>query len=213
MIDKSSIIKKSSDLYSKYGIKSISVDDVAFTLGISKKTLYEHIENRDELIQDVVENNLSLFYTNLEKEINPDDDVFVKLCRFHLLIIKQVGRMNPSYVFDLKKYHQSLYRNIIRFRDEALFKIFSSFNEQGIHEGIFRNDTDPRYLFFNQIHKTSLMIYDSVIENEEPISAREVYRLILNDIRGITTLKGHEIFDIRYDELLCMWDEKTEKAF
>lgn len=201
-MDKNVIIKRSSALYSKYGIKSISVDDVAFMLGISKKTLYEVIENKNALIQKIVESNLDKFYEKIMQTVENDDDIFHCLCKTYLSVIKEVKRVNPAYVHDLKKYHNNQYKKIIDFRDNRLYQIVADCIQKGIESGIFRNDLDVKYIYFNQMHKVSIIVFDSVFECPESLSVQVVYKLILNDIRGITTLKGHEIFDRNYESLL-----------
>ena len=201
MIDEQTIVKRSSALYSKYGIKSISVDDVAFMLGISKKTLYEYIENKNALIEKVVENNLESFYKKVARETIGEDDIFRKYCHLYLLIIRELKKINPSYVHDLKKYHSRQYRKVIDFRDHRLYKMVAELIEEGVEAGLFRQDLDTKYVFFNQMHKLSILLIDSVYDFSESMTIQTIYKLILNDIRGITTLKGHEIFDRNYKEL------------
>lgn len=201
-MDEKIVVKKSSALYSKYGIKSISVDDVAFMLGISKKTLYEIIENKNALIHKVVEANLDKFYEKVVQTTENDDDIFYCLCKTYLSIIKEVKKVNPSYFYDLKKYHNSQYKKIIDFRDNKLYQVVADCIQRGVESGIFRNDLDVKYVYFNQMYKVSILAFGSVFECPESFSVQVVYKLILNDIRGITTLKGHKIFDQIYDSLL-----------
>ena len=201
-MDENIIVKRTSALYSKYGIKSISVDDVAFMLGISKKTLYEIIENKNALIQKVVEANLDKFYDRVTQTTENDDDVFRRLSQTYLSIIKEIKKVNPSYIHDLKKYHNNQYKKIIDFRDNKLYQIVADCIQKGISSGIFRTDLDLKYIYFNQMYKVSILTLDSAFECPESLSVQVVYKLILNDIRGITTLKGHEIFDQIYESLL-----------
>ncbi|MCG6189472.1 TetR/AcrR family transcriptional regulator [Maribellus maritimus] len=202
MIDENKIVEKSSELYIKYGIKSVSVDDVAFVLGISKKTLYEHIENKNALIQKVVETNLCNFFDDMLSKIEQEEDVFKCLCTIALYTLKMVNRTNPSYVHDLKKYHNSEYRKIIEFRDNKLFKTFENCLEKGIREGLIIGDTDIRCAFFNQMLKVSILNSESDFDYVGSPSVQKMYKMILNDIRGITTIKGHKIFEQNYEILL-----------
>lgn len=202
MISENEIVEKTSELYVKYGIKSVSVDDVAFMLGISKKTLYEHIENKNVLIQKVVDNNLNDFFEDIINRIETEKDIFKTLCIIVLSAIRSVKKTNPSYVHDLKKYHSNEYRKIIEFRDNKFFKTFEKCIKSGIEKGLIREDTNIRFAFFNQMSKLSVFYKDTDFECAESVSAQKIYKLILNDIRGITTLKGHEIFDRNYEELL-----------
>ena len=202
MINKNEIVERTSELYIKYGIKSVSVDDVAFMLGISKKTLYEHIENKNLLIQKVVENNLNDFFEDVIAKIKNENDVFKSLSILILSTIKNVKKTNPSYVHDLKKYHCGEYKKIIEFRDTKLYKTFEKCLKKGIEDGLIREDVDIQCAFFNQISKISIFFFETVFEFTERPSVEKIYKMILNDIRGITTLKGHELFDQNYEEFL-----------
>jgi AcrR family transcriptional regulator len=201
-MNENTIIKKSSALYIKYGIKSVSVDDVAFMLGISKKTLYGYIENKNVLIQKVVENSLDTFFEKVTEKIEKEDDIFSNLCQIYLNTIKEVKKINPSYVHDLKKYHSNQYRKLIEFRDNKLYEVIVSLINRGIDAGIFRKDVNVKFVYFNQMSKVSILLLDSVLECAEQPSGHDIYKMILNDIRGMTTLKGHEIFDRNYDIFL-----------
>ncbi|MBN1987385.1 MAG: TetR/AcrR family transcriptional regulator [Prolixibacteraceae bacterium] len=202
MMNENKIVEKSSALYAKYGIKGVSVDDVAFVLGISKKTLYEYIENKNVLIQKVVDNNLATFFDKVTEKAEEESDIFKSLCLIYLNTIREVKKINPSYIHDLKKYHHKQYRKILEFRDHKLYKTIENFINQGIKTGIFRNDLDMQYVYVNQMSKVSILLFDSFFECKEQPSVQDIYKMILNDIRGITTLKGHEIFDRNYDDLL-----------
>ncbi len=201
MIDENTIIKKSYALYSRYGIKRVSVDDVAFMLGISKKTLYENIINKNILIEKVVNKSLEEFSRKVNESQSEDEDIFNNLCQVYATILKEIAKLNPSYVHDLKKYHGIQYKKVLEFRDNVLFQIVSGYVSRGIETGIFRNDLNIRFVFFNQISKISIILVDNAFECSKALSLRETYSLLLNDIRGITTLRGHEIFDKNYESL------------
>ncbi len=196
------IIRKSSALYARYGIKSVSVDDISFMLGISKKTLYEFIENKNVLIQKIVESNIHMFYEKVAMAANQEEDLFYGLCKMYLSIIKEIKKINPSYVHDLKKYHHREYQKIMDFRNDRLYFLITDYIKRGVAKGIFRDDIEIKYVYFNQINKISILILDSVTECPETIPVQEIYKLILNDIRGITTLEGHRKFDENYEMLL-----------
>lgn len=202
MINEKTIIKKTSALYSKYGIKSVSIDDVSFMLGISKKTIYEIIENKNELISRVVENNMDVFYAKVLQKIEKENDILMNLCLVYSTIIREVKKINPSYVHDLKKYHPIQYSKIIQFRDQKIYKIIASWIGKGVAAGIFRDDLDLPLVFQNQVQKISALIYILDYDFTEALTGQAAYKLILNDIRGITTLKGHEIFEQNYNFFL-----------
>jgi TetR/AcrR family transcriptional regulator, cholesterol catabolism regulator len=203
MFNEKLILKRIFLLYSRYGIKSIGVDDVAFMLGMSKKTIYEHFKNRDTLIEKAVCNNINSFLEELDAVINSEEDVFKKLCSFYVQIIKDVRKINPTFVHDLKKYSYNQYKIVVQLRDEKLYEMVSEIIKQGISEGLFRNDVPDKYLYFNQIDKVLILLNE--FRREIPASpTSSVYKLILNDIRGMTTIKGHQRMNEIYDSLVRM---------
>jgi AcrR family transcriptional regulator len=195
MIDKNYILKESLELYLKYGIKSVSIDDLAFKLGVSKKTLYNHITNKDELIKEVIENLVFSLNNGIKKRLYDKREVFDSLLSAYEYILKKFNTVNPSFIYDLKKYYSSHYNQLIQFRDEELASLIIDIINQGIEEKLFRNDLPAECLFRVQMNKVSIMVNDPSFFNETPKSLKMFFNLLINDIRGITTLKGHELLD------------------
>ena len=205
MIDVERILECTFSLYSRYGIKSVAVDDIAMELGMSKKTIYEHFNNRENLIEKAITKNLDDFLENMNQEIDPGKDVFTQLASYYVFIIHSVKKINPSFVHDLKKYSGEQYKAYVEFRNEKLYDIFMKIVQRGIDEGIFQNELESKAVYYNQIEKTSVLIDDYRSEfSPVIISPVLIYRMILNDIRGMTTLKGHVVFEEKYTELLKM---------
>ncbi|MHA7111199.1 TetR/AcrR family transcriptional regulator [Sunxiuqinia elliptica] len=202
MVDERTIVEKTYELYRKYGVKSVSVDEIAVALGISKKTLYQHIRSRDELLKLVVEHSLNKFSTELIKLVTPEENLIKKLALLYAFIVKSSRNVNPTFILDLKKVSYKQYLYVQEFRNKRLYDGVKSIYEQGVEEGIFRTNVDIRYVYYNQIYKVSEIAYKIFPDYDEASSGDTLYRLILNDIAGITTVKGHQVFDEIFDELL-----------
>lgn len=202
MVDERTIVEKTYELYRKYGVKSVSVDEIAVALGISKKTLYQHIRSRDELLKLVVEHSLNKFSTELIKLVTPEENLIKKLALLYAFIVKSSRNVNPTFILDLKKVSYKQYLYVQEFRNKRLYDGVKSIYEQGVEEGIFRTNVDIRYVYYNQIYKVSEIAYKIFPDYDEASSSDTLYRLILNDIAGITTVKGHQMFDVIFDELL-----------
>ena len=202
MVDERTIVEKTYELYRKYGVKSVSVDEIAVALGISKKTLYQHIRSRDELLKLVIEHSLNKFSTELIKLVTPEENLIKKLALLYAFIVKSSRNVNPTFILDLKKVSYKQYLYVQEFRNKRLYDGVKSIYEQGVEEGIFRSNVDIRYVYYNQIYKVSEIAYKIFPDYDEASSGDTLYRLILNDIAGITTVKGHQVFDEIFDELL-----------
>jgi hypothetical protein len=91
-----------------------------------------------------------------------------------------------------------------------LYQIVAAWIQKGMDSGIFRNDLELPLVYYNQIQKISALLYSTVTDSPEPFTPQAAYVLLLNDIRGITTLRGHEIFDRDYNIFLQKIDWKTK---
>lgn len=202
MVDERIIVEKTYELYRKYGVKSVSVDEIAVALGISKKTLYQHIRSRDELLKLVIEHSLNKFSREVLKLVTPEENLIKKLALLYAFIVKSSRNVNPTFILDLKKVSYKQYLYVQEFRNKRLYDGVKSIYEQGVEEGIFRSNVDIRYAYYNQIYKVSEIAYKIFPDYDEASSGDTLYRLILNDIAGITTVKGHQVFDEIFDELL-----------
>lgn len=202
MIDDHLIVEKTYALYTKYGIKSISVDEIATMLGISKKTLYLHIGSRDELLKKVIDYSLSNFITGLQQAISPEKDVIRKLAKYFLYILHFTRKVNPSFLPDLKKVNPSHFSTIENFQNSDLYKMIKPIIEQGVAEGIFRRNIDIKYVYFNLMIKTSRVAHQCFPDYNKALLEKTIYRLILNDLIGITTMRGHQQIENQYNELL-----------
>ena len=107
------LIEKISLLYQKYGIKSVTMDDVATELGISKKTLYQYFDDKAGLVKDIIHHYVNYqnkaFEEISDKNLNSIELIF-EISKFVSKLLKE---MNPSITFDLKKYYPEAWKLLI----------------------------------------------------------------------------------------------------
>ena len=102
------LLKSSMELFLRYGIKNVSMDDIAKLLGISKKTIYAHVENKKDLVLAAVRIFIKEEHTIItslsEKSINAIDEM-VALSKQTIELVKI---MKPTLTYDLKKYYSEI---------------------------------------------------------------------------------------------------------
>ena len=111
MENKERILLKAHELFNRYGIRSVSMDDIAAQLGMSKKTLYQYYADKDELVNAV----FSGIMDHNKKECtgcrsNGENAIHEVFLSFDMLE-GMLSEMNPSILFDMQKYHPSAFRN------------------------------------------------------------------------------------------------------
>ncbi|MCK5776005.1 MAG: TetR/AcrR family transcriptional regulator, partial [Bacteroidales bacterium] len=129
------LVEKVSVLYLSYGIKSVTMDDVAKHLGVSKKTLYAIVKDKDQLVRLVVDDQIEMHKQQdrvlKEKGISALEEM--------LIVFKWVSEllrsMNPSYQYDMNKYYPELSAKFISFKENQLFENIKENIIKGKKEG------------------------------------------------------------------------------
>lgn len=191
------LVKKISDLYYKYGIKSVTMDDVARELGISKKTLYQHFKDKDEVVNKVIEYQISIDECEIKnynlKNLNAIDQLL--LISTH--VAERYKNLNPAVSFDLKKYYPDLWRKIINYKKDHIYFHFIENMKQGIKEGLYLDD-----LKIDIITKFYVSRIESVIDPDlfspTEYEFKEVLRTLFKyHIRGIANKTGIDYLEQR----------------
>lgn len=140
------ILERSSAVYMKFGIKSVTMDDLARELGMSKKTIYKYFEDKSDLVRSIVEMKMELERTMCIGTVQISENAIDNLIAISKLIVEQVGTMNPSVFFDLKKYHPDAWQFIDDHRTDFVMKMIINNVNQGISEGLFRKSLDAEII-------------------------------------------------------------------
>ena len=135
---KERIQHKANDLFCRYGVRSITMDEIAAQLGMSKKTIYQFFEDKDELVDAVLEDLIRFSRTccnkDREESINAIDEIF----RAMEFVEEMFANMNPAMLFDLERFHPRSFQKFLEHKNKYLFQMIRSNLERGIAEGLYR---------------------------------------------------------------------------
>jgi AcrR family transcriptional regulator len=146
------IISKSEELFLSLGFKSVTMDDIANAIGISKKTIYAHFSNKTALVEVVIFETLDHIYEGIDKinasSINPIEELYdIKL--FVMNYFKN-ERVSPQY--QLKKYYPEIYERLQIKQFEKMHSSVENSLKMGVDTGLFRADIDIDFIsrmYFN----------------------------------------------------------------
>jgi AcrR family transcriptional regulator len=140
-------------LYSRYGIKSITMDDVSRELGISKKTLYQFIRDKADLIGRVLDYERRLTKQYMDQLADPDHNAIDELIEVNNRIHTSLTSHNPAFYYDLKKYYPDLFKGWMKQRRHGMYTLLISNIRRGKQEGFYREDMDEaiEILFLGRI--------------------------------------------------------------
>lgn len=135
-------LQRVEELFFKLGVKSITMDDVARELGISKKTLYAFVENKDDLVSKVMDRHISSQCKEDEKLHAESLNAVDEMVRIIRQIIADLGKLKPNLVHELQKYHREVWDRVNDFQQEYLLNLVRQNLEWGRSEGLYRTDFD-----------------------------------------------------------------------
>jgi AcrR family transcriptional regulator len=136
-------LNRVESLFLRYGIKSITMDDVAHELGISKKTLYQFVESKDALVIKVLDQHISREKSHClciaQEASNAIEEIFVIMDSNS----QEIAQMKTNILNDLQKYHRDAWLMIRNFQYQFVLKVIHDNLIRGRKEGLYREDFDP----------------------------------------------------------------------
>jgi len=192
---KEKILHKATEMFLNLGFKSVTMDDIAHELGISKKTIYQHFKNKTELVEassifvfDSISHGIDKI-CSLQK--NPIEEIYdIKQFVMHHL---KNDKSSPQY--QLQKYYPKIYTTLKKKQFEVMQECVLDNLNRGINQDLFRSDIDLEFIsriYFNSI----LAIKDKDLFPESLLPMDKLMEEFLEyHLRGICTLKGLEIIN------------------
>ena len=184
------ILNKALQLFFKYGVRSISMDDIANQLGISKKTLYNHFENKADLIEKIMLAHINGEQDMCEGLINKKSNAIDQLAEIYQFNLSNHGAINPTLIFELKKYYGKVWQHFEdhkhNYIQESVFKNI----EYGQEQGLYRKDLNAQIISRIYTNRIDMIIDGDVFPRTE-FSFKDVMKeLFIYHIRGIATPAG-----------------------
>ena len=143
---KEKIISESIGLFMQFGMKSVTMDDIARHMGISKKTIYQNFKDKEEIILSATERYLESELKVMESLQNISENAVEHLYKITVCIRDRMKNTNNSVLYDLKKYYTSAWAKYVAYKHDVIFKSVLGTLKEGIEEGWFRGDINPEIM-------------------------------------------------------------------
>lgn len=185
------IVQKAEELFLKFTVSKVTVDEIASELGMSKKTLYKYFDSKEALVREVVQTRhcriAGGIHTILQKR---EDDFVERLAELMRFIGAQFSQASPRFLHDLRKIAPQVCKEMERQKKIHTLDAFRMLGEEGIRQGYFRDDIDLEFLGVMYI---SLIegVMDSETVMHLPLSAAQVFQSVLDVLFfGLFTEQG-----------------------
>lgn len=177
-------------MFMRYGIKSITMDDISRKLGISKKTLYQFVDNKGDLINQIFE-----IQTNIEKEAvtkitAESKDAIDEILGIAKFVTQQLREFSPTVMYDLQKYYRESWMKIEEYHSDYVYSVIKANLERGIEEALYRDNMNPDIVAKLYVGKTMSVVDEETFPLKE-YNRENLYKEYINyHIHGIASPMG-----------------------
>jgi hypothetical protein len=184
----------------QFGIRRVTMDDVARHLGMSKKTIYEVFKDKDELVQSLLETDLNMNHTCMEGICEESANAVEECIKLMKFVTGMFSRINPWLFFDLQKYHPLTWAFYQKFKEERMKGQIVTNLERGIKEGLYRSDLNVQVLAIMRMSEVEMGLNPLVFPPDKFDLTKVQVGMLDHFLHGITTLKGHKLLN-KYQQI------------
>lgn len=184
------ILLRVRELYMKYGIKSITMDDVARELSISKKTLYQYVTDKDDLVGKFIDNEIALRQEEICKCFRIGYNSVEELFGISIFMNRLMRSQNSVTDYDLRKYYPNHFQKVVKARREGIYNFIFENLKKGIKEGLYRRELNKEVIAKLYLWRSENVHFDELFTLEEFTSVKLFVELLTYHVRGIATEKG-----------------------
>ncbi|MCW3122864.1 MAG: TetR/AcrR family transcriptional regulator [Flavipsychrobacter sp.] len=188
------ILGASAELFSQYGFKTITMDDIARRAGISKKTLYQHFANKQEVVNESVvwyKNNTTNSCTMVLESAENAVEAMVKILAFFDEMYK---RINPMAMFEMQRYFPEAYKIFRESLMERDVKMMRENIQQGIKEGYYREELNADLMARYRLETSLLILQPSLVVNDRNSLMSVALEIGEHFMYGLMTPKGEKLY-------------------
>lgn len=195
------IIDGARELFFRHGMKSITMDDIASHLGISKKTIYQYYEDKEGLILALTSLELGCQEKDMHEIRKHSQNAIDEIMQVMGLMAKMMNKISPSVFYDMQKYYQDAWKRFKEFKSKQMIGFVEENLRRGVKQELYRKDLQIKILARLRIEEVELG-YNPEIFPPDQFNISDVQISLLDHfLHGIVTLKGHRLIN-KYKQLL-----------
>jgi AcrR family transcriptional regulator len=189
------IIQGGEDLFLQAGIKSVTMDDIAKHLGMSKKTIYQFFKDKNELVTALVKKKLKEDEDQMIEFISRSTNVIEEMINMTKCSEEMFSRINPIVIHDMQKYHPDAWKVFQDFKSDVLVSTLEELLTKGIKQGYIRPEIDVKIVARMRVNTVELGFNTSIFPVAEFNTWKVQVQFLDHFNYGICTLKGYKLLN------------------
>lgn len=192
---KEKILQGASELFHRYGIRSVSMDDLARSLSVSKKTIYQYFRDKDEIVALATQLHITETRADYDEVFSQAKDPVEELTMMSNCMRRHFKDLNPSLLYDIQKFYPSAWDHFNRFKNDYIRNRIESNLKRGMEQGYYRPEINVAVLSLLRLEEVQ-MAFDPDRFPLGQFDFRETQMQLLDHfIHGIVTPEGKILFE------------------
>ena len=176
------------------GFRSVTMDDIAQNLKISKKTIYKYFADKGSLVSACVIDHLTHMQSSISAGISNQENAIDEMMKISNCLTEFRKTVQPIIFFELEKYFPSSFKLIKDHRENFVKQIIIKNIERGKAEGIYRDNVDPNFMAALYMSATSFLIESGLFLSQD-FTINPLDQFFEYHLRGISSIKGIELLN------------------
>ena len=189
------IIESATELFYRFGIKSITMDDVAKHLAMSKKTLYQHFRDKNDMVMKCCQHDLVNRQCIFKDIADHATDAIGELMHLMKHMESMYTTMNPNLFYDMQKYYPNVWKIFRDFKEKSLMAMVESNLHKGVEQGLYRKDMNIPIVARLRLEEVEMGFNPHVFPPDKFNFAKVQMEVFNHFMHGITTIKGHKLIN------------------
>jgi len=190
------ILTKSHELFLKYGIRSVSMDEIASQLGISKKTIYHSFADKNALVAGVIDIEIDRTQRDCAYHRSACLDAVHEIFLAMDMVQAMLSSINPNLLYDLEKYHPQAFNKFKEHHNQFLYHVLKNNLERGIEEKVYRSGINTDILAKYRLGSMFLVFNNDYFTHGKYLLNEIVVVMTDNFLHGLVTEKGKQLIEL-----------------
>ncbi len=184
------ILERVKQLFTTCGVRSLSMDDLAQDLGVSKKTLYKYFVSKKDLVEQSMLRHVSEEECSLEVITGQAENAIDEMLLITRHVTALFATLNPALIYETRKYYPESWAIFEQYKSRSIYQRILHNLRQGIEQGLYRPEIEAEVIAKIYISKMDLF-FDTQLFPPDKYRTSDIYREFMNyHIRGIASRKG-----------------------
>lgn len=191
---KDKIIDVAIEQFTRYGVRAVTMDDIARSLGISKKTIYQDFKDKKELVSCAFRKVLDQDSRHLQCVLVGEDGIIENLVLTSKLMRERLSKMNPMVILEIQRYFPETWKIFQDFKENVIRKDLYNVLEKGKKLGYFRSEIDSEILSRVRVNQINSLFESTEFHNGDISITDAQIEIMEHFLHGIFTEKGRLAF-------------------